>query len=70
MEKKGAEGAESNAEPESLGRLGDFLRASFPADNHDSVSDDMTRSLLHLSREAKADPMRVKLPEPDKTAEE
>jgi len=49
-------------EPGSLTQLGDCLRASFTADNHDSLGDDSTRSLLHLSHEAKIAPMRVRLP--------
>lgn len=44
----------------SLSRLGNCLRATFTADNHDSLGDDVTRSLLHLSLEAKAPPMRAR----------
>lgn len=51
----------SNEAPGSLTQLGDCLRASFTADNHDSLGDDSTRSLLHLSHEAKTAPMRVRL---------
>ena len=47
--------------PEPVTLLGDCLHASFTADNHDSLSDDITRSLLHLSREAKTASMRARL---------
>jgi hypothetical protein len=49
-------------EPDSLTHLGDCLEASFTADNHDSLGDDITRSLLHLSNEVKTTSMRTKLP--------
>ncbi len=48
-------------EPESLSQLGDCLRASFPAGNHDTLGDDSMRSLLHLSRETKTSSMRIRL---------
>jgi hypothetical protein len=38
---------------------GACLRASFTADNHGSLGDDGTRSMLHLSHEAKTAPMRL-----------
>jgi len=31
--------------------LGACLRTSFPAENHDSLGDDITRLMLHLSRQ-------------------
>ena len=48
-------------ESEPLSDLGDCLHASFPADNHDSLSDDITHSLLHLSREEKTASMRTRI---------
>jgi len=36
--------------------LGACLRASFPAENHDSLGDDITRLMLHLSRQTDALP--------------
>jgi hypothetical protein len=48
-------------EPEPLSGLGICLSAGFTASDHESLADDMTRSLLHLSREAKAPSMRVRL---------
>jgi hypothetical protein len=53
--------ARPNDESEPLGDLGNCLHASFTADNHDSLSDDITHSLLHLSREEKAASMRTRL---------
>jgi hypothetical protein len=47
---------EPAVDPDSLIRLAECLRASFTADNHDSLSGDITRLLLHLSREAKPPP--------------
>jgi len=47
---------EPAADPDSLRGLAECLRASFTADNHDSLSGDITRLLLHLSREAEAPP--------------
>jgi hypothetical protein len=46
---------------EPLSDLGDCLHASFTADNHHSLSDDITHSLLHLSREEKTASMRTRL---------
>jgi hypothetical protein len=48
-------------ESEPLSRLGDCLHASFTADNHDSLSDEITGSMLHLSCEDKTASMRTKL---------
>ena len=45
-------------DPDSLRRLAECLHASFTADNHDSLGDDITRLLLHLSRDAEAPPSR------------
>lgn len=61
MNENGQEAKLPIEEPGSLAQLGDCLRASFTADNHDSLGDDSTRSLLHLSHEAKTAPMRVRL---------
>ncbi len=59
MNKSQREAELPTEEPESLTQLGDCLRASFTADNHDSLGDDSTRSLLHLSHEPKTAAMRV-----------
>jgi hypothetical protein len=40
-------------EREPLTRLGACLYSAFTADNHDSLDEAVTRSLLHLSCEAK-----------------
>lgn len=48
-------------ERENLGLVGDCLRATWSADNHDSLGGGMTRSMLHLSGEEKAALMRVRL---------
>jgi hypothetical protein len=48
-------------EPEPSGDLGKCLHASFTAASHHSLSDSITRSLLHLSQEAKTASMRAKL---------
>jgi hypothetical protein len=48
-------------ESEPLSDLGDWLHASFTADNHDSLGDAITRSLLHLSREEKTASMRTRI---------
>lgn len=48
-------------EPEASSTLGNCLRASFTADNHDSLGDDIARSMLHLSHEAKTGTMRARL---------
>jgi hypothetical protein len=61
MDDKGQEAWRPIDEPEPLTRLGDCLHASFAADNHDSLSDDIVRSLLDLSREEKTASMRAKL---------
>lgn len=42
----------------SVDDLGDCLRISFSAENHDSLSEDIQRLMLHLSREP------AKLPKP------
>lgn len=61
MNENGEEAKLPIEEPVSLAQLRDCLRASFTADNHDSLGDASTRSLLHLSQEAKPAPMRVRL---------
>jgi hypothetical protein len=58
MDEKGQEAGRPIEDSGSLSRLGNCLRASFTADNHDSLGDGITRSLLHLSREEKTPPMR------------
>lgn len=52
---------DSTEQPDSLGLVGTCLRATYTADNHDSLGDGITHSLLHLSGEEKAAPMRVRL---------
>lgn len=52
---------ESTEQPGVLGLVGACLRATFTADNYDSLDDGITRSLLHLSSEEKTAPMRVRL---------
>jgi hypothetical protein len=61
MSDNGRRSAATSDEPDSLKRLADCLHASFTADNHDSLSDEITHSLLHLSCEEKTDSMRTKL---------
>ncbi len=61
MDDKGQEVWRPIDEPEPLTRLGDCLHASFTADNHDSLSGDIARALLHLSCEAKTASMRARL---------
>jgi len=41
---------------DALRRLAECLRVSFTADNHDSLGGDITRLLLHLSRDAERPP--------------
>jgi hypothetical protein len=62
MDDRGQDVRQPTDTPDSLAHLGDCLEASFTADNHDSLSDDVTRSLLHLSHDAKTASMRTKLP--------
>ena len=52
---------ESTEQPDVLGLVGACLRATYTADNYDSLGDGITRSLLHLSSEEKTAPMRVRL---------
>jgi hypothetical protein len=61
MDDKGQDVERLIEESEPLIDLGDCLHASFTADNHDSLSDDITHSLLHLSREEKTASMRTRL---------
>ena len=61
MDGKVHEATRPNEEPGSSSPIGNCLRASFTADNYESLGDDITRSLLHLSREAKAPSMRARL---------
>jgi hypothetical protein len=61
MDDKGQDVGRPIDEAEPLSRLGDCLHATFTADNHDSLSDDITHSLLHLSCEEKAASMRTRL---------
>jgi hypothetical protein len=62
MDDRGQKVRQPTDKPDSLAHLGDCLEASFTADNHDSLGDDITRSLLHLSNETKTTSMRTKLP--------
>ena len=48
-------------EPEPLSDLANCLQTTFTADNHDSLSEEVTRSLLHLSREEKTASMQARL---------
>ena len=48
-------------EPEPFSDLANCLQATFTANNQDSLSDEVTRSLLHLSREEKTASMRARL---------
>jgi hypothetical protein len=59
MVDKGQDMGLSIDEPAPLAHLGDCLQASFTADNHHSLADDIMRALLHLSREAKTESMRA-----------
>ena len=52
---------ESSEQPDVLGLVGACLRATYTADNYDSLGSGITRSLLHLSGEEKTAPMRVRL---------
>jgi hypothetical protein len=54
-------------EPKPSSDLGDWLHASFTADNQDSLSDEITHSLLHLSREEKTASMRTRIGFPHRT---
>ncbi len=44
-----------------LGDLANCLQVTFTAENHDSLCDEVTRSLLHLSREEKTASMRARI---------
>ncbi len=61
MDERGKDVERPIDEPAPLSDLADCLHASFTADNHDSLSDDITHSLLHLSREEKTASMRTRL---------
>jgi hypothetical protein len=61
MDDKGQDVGRPIDESDPLSDVGDCLHASFTADNHDSLSDDITHSLLHLSREEKTASMRTRL---------
>lgn len=61
MDEDMQDGRLPNQEPEALSGLGTCLRAGFSANNHESLADDITHALLHLSREPKAPSMRVRL---------
>ncbi|HYN45948.1 MAG TPA: hypothetical protein VES64_04580 [Allosphingosinicella sp.] len=56
MDEKRRKRRRPDEDAKSADALGACLRASFPAENHDSLSDDITRLMLHLSREADALP--------------
>lgn len=51
MNEEGLDAHRSAQPNEQLGRLADCLNKSFAADNHASLSDEITRLLLHLSHE-------------------
>ena len=54
--------AEPEPDDERVGRLGACLRASFTAENHANLGDDLLRLLLHLSREPSLPPRKPKAP--------
>lgn len=56
VDKKARKGRRRHEAAQSADDLGTCLRIGFPAENHDSLSDDITRLMLHLSREAEALP--------------
>jgi len=56
VDEKRRKGRRPDEDAKSAEDLGVCLRASFPAENHDSLSDDITRLMLHLSHEAGALP--------------
>ena len=41
----------SDTEPDAARILGDCLKSSFTAENHESLGNDLMRLLLHLSHE-------------------
>ncbi len=61
MDDSGNEKLGPGDEPGPLGDLANCLQATFTAENHDSLSDEVTRSLLHLSRDEKTVSMRARL---------
>lgn len=52
VDEKRRKGRPPNEGAKSADDVGAILRASFPAENHDSLGDDITRLMLHLSRQA------------------
>jgi hypothetical protein len=58
VDAKRRKGPRPDEHAKSVDDLGDCLRISFSAENHDSLSDDSRRLMLHLSREADASPKR------------
>ncbi|HYI64854.1 MAG TPA: hypothetical protein VEW71_08225 [Allosphingosinicella sp.] len=56
MDEKRRKGRPPDDGAKSADDLGACLRASFPAENHDSLGDDITRLMLHLSRQTDALP--------------
>jgi len=65
MEEEQLQASRPRDASEPLTRLGACLHSAFTADNHDSLDDDITRSLLHLSCDAKAG-STVRKPRPDR----
>jgi hypothetical protein len=56
VDAKKRKGPRPDEDAKSVDDLGDCLRISFSAENHDSLSDDMRRLMLHLAREPAAPP--------------
>lgn len=61
MDDSGEDKLGSDDELGAMGDLASCLQATFTAENHDSLSDEVTRSLLHLSHEEKTVSMRARL---------
>jgi len=53
---------EPEQDDERVSRLGACLQASFTAENHANLGDDLLRLLLHLSREPNLPPRKPKAP--------
>lgn len=64
MDDSGEDKLRSDNELGPMVDLASCLQATFTAENHDSLSDDVTRSLLHLSHEKKTASMRARLHPP------